>query len=55
LIWQGVWDLAITADHFYDLGGKELGRPVSSLGKVSERNLGVLYEMLASVRRPALE
>jgi len=55
LIWQRVWDLALTSDQFYELAAEKLHRPVSSLAKVSERNLGVLYEMMSSMRRPALE
>jgi hypothetical protein len=55
LIWQRVWDLGMTSEQFYELAGKELRRPVFSLAKVSERNLGVLYEMLANMRRPALD
>jgi hypothetical protein len=55
LIWQRVWDLGMTSEQFYGLAGRELRRPVFSLAKVSERNLGVLYEMLATMRRPALD
>lgn len=56
LIWQRVWDLGMTSEQFYDLAEKTLRRTqMSSLAKVSERDLGVLYEMMATMRRPALE
>jgi hypothetical protein len=56
LIWQRVWDLGMTSEQFYELAEKKLRRPaISSLAKIAERDLGVLYEMMASMRRPALD
>jgi hypothetical protein len=56
LIWQRVWDLGMTSEQFYELAEKQLRRTqMSSLAKISERDLGVLYEMMATMRRPALE
>jgi hypothetical protein len=56
LIWQRVWDLGMTAEQFYELAEKQLSRTaMSSLAKVNECDLGVLYAMLTTMRRPALD
>jgi hypothetical protein len=53
-IWRRVWDVGLTSEQFFALMSRQMGKSVDSLAKASERDLGQIYELVAKLRRPAL-
>ncbi len=55
LISARAFELGLSSDQVIELATKKIGRQVSSLSNLSARDLGRLYELIVSLKRPALE
>lgn len=53
-IWTRAAELKLSAEQVYELAGRRFHKRIAALEALSPRELGRLYEMLFTMRRPAL-